>query len=62
MLYSDGVVVFGQKWLYSNKIGCIPAKVELLGQNGFIRAKKVGKKGSISAKVIVLEQKWLYSG
>ena len=44
LLYSDGVVVFGQKWLYSNKIGCILAKVELLGQNGSIRAKKLVKK------------------
>ena len=39
------MLVFGQKWLYSGKISCIPAKVVLFGnvvvfgQIGFIREK-----------------------
>ena len=56
------MVVFGQKGLYSGKIGSISVKVVLFGKIGSIRAKVVGKRGIISAKVIVLEQKWLYSG
>ena len=56
------MIVFGQKWLYSGKIGCIRAKVVLFGQSGFIRdiwlysGKLVysGKSGCIQAK-------WLYS-
>ena len=45
------VVVFGQKWLYSGKSGCIRVKVVVFGQRPCIRAK-----------VVVVEQKWLYSG
>ena len=45
------MVVFGQKWLYSCKIGCIRAKVVVFG-----------KDGCLTAKVVVFEQKWLYSG
>ena len=45
------VVLFGQKWFYSGKSGCIRAKVVVFGQSGCTRAK-----------VVVYEQKWLYSG
>ena len=31
-MYSDKVVVFGQKWSYSGKGGCIRAKVVVLGK------------------------------
>ena len=34
-------VVFGQKWLYSGKSGCIPVKVVVFGINGSFRAKVV---------------------
>ena len=42
--------MFGQKWLYSGKIGFIQAKI-VFGQSGCIRAK-----------VVLFLQKWLYSG
>ena len=35
------VVVFGQKWLYSGKRGCIRAKVLKFGQSDIMRAKVV---------------------
>ena len=35
------VVVFGKKWLYSDKSGCIWAKVDVFGQGGYVRAKVV---------------------
>ena len=69
------VVVFGQKWLYSGKSGCIRSnwlysdKVVAFGQGGCIWAKVVvfGKNGCIRAKwlyfgkVVVFGQKMLYS-
>ena len=33
------LVVFGKKWLYSDKSGCIRAKVVVLGQSGCIRER-----------------------
>ena len=33
------LVVFGQKWLYSDKSGCIRAKVVVLGQSGCVRER-----------------------
>ena len=38
-LYSGNVVVFGQKWLYSDKSGCNLVKVVVFGQVCRIRAK-----------------------
>ena len=35
------VIVFGQKWRYSGKCGCIEAIVVVFGQNGCFRAKMV---------------------
>ena len=58
-MYSDKVVVFGQKYLYSGKGGCIRAKVVVFGQKLLyscksccIRAKEVvlGQSGGIRAK------------
>ena len=64
------MVVFGQKWLYSDKSGCIRAKVALfrqmwlyLGKSGCNRVKLLysdnkvvfGKNGFLWAR-------WLYSG
>ena len=49
------MVVFGQKWLYSGRSGCIPAiwfysgKVVVFGQNG-----------CIWARVVVIGQQLLY--
>ena len=45
------MVVFGQKWLYSGKMGCIRAKVVVFAQSICIRPK-----------VLVFGQKCLYSG
>ena len=45
------MTVFGRKWLYSGKSGCIRAKVDVFVKSGCIRAK-----------VVVFGQKWLYSG
>ena len=42
------VVKFLQKWLYSVKSGCIPAKWSHSGKSGCIRAK-----------VVVIGQMWL---
>ena len=33
LFYSSKVVIFGQKWMYSGKSGCIRAKVVVFGQN-----------------------------
>ena len=46
------MVVIGQKWLYSSKIGCIQGKVNVFGQSGCILAKVVvlGQDGCIRAK------------
>ena len=60
------MVVFGQKWLFSDKVGCIQAKVVVFGQSSSIRAKVfvfgqkwlyLGKGGCIQAKMAVLGQK-----
>ena len=57
-LYSDKVVVFGQKCFLIGK------KVVVFGQSGCIRAKVVifGQSCCIRAKVVVFVQKWLYLG
>ena len=61
------MVVFGQKWLYSGKSGCICAKVVVFGQkflysgkSGCIRAKwsYSDKLVRFRVKVDVFEQKW----
>ena len=49
------MVVFGQKWLYSNKSGCIRAKVVVVVRIGCIRTKWLH-----SDKVVVFGQKLLY--
>ena len=43
------MVVFGHKWLYSDKSGCILVKVVVIGQGSRIRAKLLywGKTGCI---------------
>ena len=56
-LYSDKVVVFGQKCLNSIKSGCFMAKWLYSGKCGRIRARWLN-----SDKVLVFGQKWLYSG
>ena len=74
--YSDNVVVFGQsgslreKWNYWDESGCIRAKmvvfgkVVVFGKNDSTCAEAVvfGQSGFIWAKVVVIYQKWLYSG
>ena len=58
------VVVFGQKWLFSDKSGCFRATVVLFGQKGCFWAKVVvfGQNdllrlyGCIGAKVVVFGQ------
>ena len=47
-MYSGKVTVFGQKFLYSGKGGCIRAKEDVFMQSGSFRAK-----------VVVFGQKWL---
>ena len=55
------MVVFGEKWLYSGKDGCIRTdwlylgKVVVFGQSGCIRINRLcsSKSGSIRAKVVV---------
>ena len=48
------VVVFGQRWLYSNKSGCIQ-------KSGCVRVKVVvfGEEWLHSGKVVVFGKKWL---
>ena len=62
LFHSVKVVVFGQKWLYSDKSGCIRVIMVVFGQkslysgkSGYIRTKVVvfGKGGCIQAKVVV---------
>ena len=68
------MVLFGKKWLYSDKSGCIwkgcciRAKVAVVGQEWLFSGKRVffgqkwfysGKSGSIRAKVVVFGQKGL---
>ena len=53
----EEVVVFGKKWLQSEKICCIPAR--------WLYSDKVvvfGPKWFYWAKVVVIGQKWLSSG
>ena len=50
-LYSGKVVLFVQKWLYSLKRACIRAKVNVVGQSGFIEAKVV-----LIGRVVVIKQ------
>ena len=58
------MVLFGQKWLYSDKSGCIwkgcctRAKVAVVGQDWLFSGKKV----FFRAKVDLLRQKRFYSG
>ena len=49
LLYSEKVVVFGQKWLYSNKSGFIRENLDIFVLSGCTRVK-----------VVVFGQKWLY--
>ena len=49
--------MLGQKWLYSGTSACIRAKVDVIVQ---IDVKL--QSGCIRAKVVVLGQKWFYSG
>ena len=70
-LYSGKVVVFGQRFLYSGKSGCIRAKVVVVGQN-WLYSEKICcirdkifvflQKGSIWAKPVVFGQKLWYLG
>ena len=62
------MVVFGQKLLYSSKVGCNWTNIVVFGQkwlysgkSGCIREKLVGFRisGSIRAKKVVFGQKWL---
>ena len=58
------MVLFGQKWLYSDKSGCIckgcciRAKVAVVGQEWLFSGKRV----FLRAKVVLLGQKRFYSG
>ena len=69
-MYSDKVVLFGQKWLYSGKSGydqpkvvvfkqsgCIQAVVVAFGQGGFIRENWL-----YSCKMVLFGQNWLFTG
>ena len=38
-LNSGKVVVIGQKWLYSDKSGCIGTEIVVFGQTGCVLAK-----------------------
>ena len=69
-LYSGKVVVFGQKWLYSGKSGCISTMWLCFSvKSPYIRARTLysGKSGcnranvAVFRKVILFGQKWLYS-
>ena len=46
------MVVFGQKWLYSGRSGCIPAKWLYLGKSGCYRSTVV----VFGIKVVVFGQ------
>ena len=59
------MVVFGQKWFFTDKSGSIRAKVVVSRQSSCIRAKLVlvrqkwmfsGKSGSFRAKVVLFGQ------
>ena len=51
------MVLFGQKWLYSDKSGCIRVKVVVFGQGCRIRAKWL-----YSGKTGCNREKRIYSG
>ena len=57
-LYSVKVNEYMQKWLYSSKSGCNPAKMAVFDQGGCIRSKWLysSKIGRISAKMVVFDQ------
>ena len=63
------MVVFGQKWLYCGKRGCIRAKlfysgkVVVFGQKWLHSGKVVefGQSFGTLAKDVVIEQKWMSS-
>ena len=54
MVVFGQIVVFGQKWLYLGKIGCIWAKVVVLELNCFFLAKVVvfGQSGRTRVKLV----------
>ena len=56
------MIVFGQKFLYSGKSGCIRAKLLYWGKSGCIPENVVlfDQGGCIWAKVLVFGLKWLY--
>ena len=58
------MVVFGQKWLYSGKSGCIWGKSGYIPESGFSRAIVVvcGQKMWYLGKVVVTGQMWFYWG
>ena len=64
MLYFGKVVVFGQKWLYYGKNGCIFAKLFYSAKVVVIGEKRLysGKNDCIRAKVALFRQKMLFLG
>ena len=64
LLYSGKVFVFGQKWLFSDKSGCIRSNVAVFGQKWLYSGKVplFGQRGCIRVKVVVIGQKFFYSG
>ena len=57
------MVVFGKKWLYLGKNGCIRVKWLYSSKSDGIRTKKdaFGQSGCSRAKVVLFRQKLLYS-
>ena len=51
------MVVFDQNWLYLDKSGCTRVVLVVIGK----KSLHFGKSGFIRTKVVVFEQKWLYS-
>ena len=71
-MFSGKVLVFGQKWLYSGKGGCIRAKVVVFGQRWLYSGKRDCIRATLfysgnRAKVVIFGQIgcnhaiWLYS-
>ena len=56
------MVLFGQKWLYSGHIGCIRAKIVVIGLKLLYSGKEVvfGQDGCFKAKVFVFGKKWMF--
>ena len=56
------MLVFGQKWFYSDKSGYNRVKVVVFGKGGCIRAKWMssGKTGCIRVKRILSEKSWFF--